>query len=119
MASLRIEYKGKEHIDMSFIDLADVEVKGDKSWSFKLLNRPDERGNSYDVKQIAFKTNMAADLYKIAYPQEIAQGGSGAVNLTIFTEKLFNDKSRDIYDQNEQHHILQMQFDYMKIRTFR
>ena len=119
MVSLKLEYNGVQYKDMSFIDLKNVEVKGDKSWAFKMLNMPDENGNNYDIEEITFKTNMAKDLYSIKHTKDIKMNKKGEAKLTIHTEKLFNDRSRDIYDENEQHHILQMQFDYTKTRTFR
>ena len=119
MVSLKLEYNGVQYKDMSFIDLKNVEVKGDMSWGFKMLNMPDENGNNYDIEEITFKTNMAKDLYSIKYTKDIKMNKKGEATLTIHTEKLFNDRSRDIYDENEQHHVLQMQFDYKKVRTFR
>ena len=104
---------------MSFVDLKELEVDGDKTYFFKLVNKPDEKGNEYDTEQIKFTTNMAKDLFKIKHPDKVAIGKKEGVSLTIFTEDLFNDTSRDIYDQNEQRHYLQMQFDYKKVRTFR
>jgi len=119
MPSLQIEYKGEKYADMSFIDLKELEVAGDHTYHFKLMNVKDERGNHYDIEQITFKTNMSLDLYKIEHPDNLKMAKNGAVHLTIFTEELFNDKSKDIYDQNEQKHILQMEFNYKKVRTFR
>ncbi len=116
---LQIRFKGTMYPDMSFIDLKALEVAGDVTYSFKLVNRPDEKGNNYDTDEIVFRTNMAADLYKISFPKKIAIGQEGDVKLTIMVEDLFNDTSRDIFDENEQRHYLQMQFDYRKVRTFR
>lgn len=119
MVSLKLEYKGVQYKDMSFVDLKDVEVKGDKSWTFKMLNVTDENGNNYDIEEIVFTTNMSKDLYKISHAKNLKMNEQGIATLTVHTEALFNDTSRDIYDKNEQHHILQMQFDYTKVRTFR
>ena len=104
---------------MSFIDLKELEVQGDKTYNFKLVNKQDEKGNNYDAIEIKFKTNMAKELYKIEHPNKVSIGQKGNVRLTIFTEDLFNDTSRDIYDEGEKRHFLQMQFDYKKVRTFR
>ena len=116
---LQIKFKDMLYPDMSFIDLKELEVKGDAKYDFELVNKPDENGNTYDTKEITFTTNMDKDLYKIKHPDKVPVGKRGSVHLTIFIEKLFNDTSRDIYDENEQRHYLQMQFDYKKVRTFR
>jgi len=120
MASvLQVEYKDTLYPDISFIDLKELEVQGDKTYNFKLVNKPDEKGNNYDTEQIKFKTNMDPKVYKIEHPDKVSIGQKSAVRLTIFTEDLFNDTSRDIFDEKEQRHYLQMQFDYKKVRTFR
>jgi len=116
---MQIDYKGTIYQDMSFVQLGDLQVAGDKVYSFTLLNRPDDKGNEYNIEAITFKTNMSKDSYSIKHPESLAKGGKGATKLTIHTEALFNDTSRDIYDQNEQHHILQMEFNYQKLRVFR
>lgn len=118
-STLQIRYKGTMYPDMSFIDLKDREVVNDETYSFELVNKPDDKGNNYDTRKIRFATNMNKRLYKIDHPKEIPMGQEGPVILTIFLEQLFNDTSMDIYDKNEQRHFLQMQFDYEKVRTFR
>jgi len=119
MASLQIEYHDHLYPDMSFINLKELEVAGDKTYNFNLVNMPDDKGNNYDTEQITFKTNMAKEVYKIEHPDKIAMSKKGSCRLTIFTEDLFNDTSRDIYDKAEQRHTLQIQFNYKKVRTFR
>ena len=105
--------------DMSFIDLKELEVIKNKKYDFELVNKPDEKGNNYDAMEIVFSTNMNKELYRMSHPKNVLMGQKGSASLTIFVEDLFNDTSRDIYDENEQRHYLQMQFDYQKVRTFR
>ena len=116
---LQIKHKGVMYPDMSFIDLRELEVVESITYDFELVNKPDEKGNSYDAIDIKFTTNMNKRVYRIEHPNKVNMSQRGAVVLTIFPEKLFNDTSMDIYDKNDQRHYLQMQFDYKKVRTFR
>lgn len=113
-SALQIKFKDTLYPDMSFIDLKVLEVDGDKIYNFDLINK-----SGFDIEDIKFTTNMKPEHYSIEHSKNMSKETKSApVKLTIHTLILFESKDIDLFDTREQKHILQMQFDYNRVRKF-